>query len=130
MSLRRVFTVITTSLIAVLMLTLCSQPSLCVPWVKNSVTKDVLYEAFSQLGTLRQLDLVPKGEHQLCFVHFVAWDIGNPVVAAMRLRLLNPTSPAAKESVVYNHPTMGRQRWMVARSRAGTFPPTAAETKL
>jgi hypothetical protein len=92
------------------------QPSLCVPWVRQNVTRELLQETFSPFGSVRQVDLVPKGDHFLCFVHFHAWKLDNPAAVALRARLLNPPSADHKESVYYTHPTLGRQRWLFARS--------------
>jgi hypothetical protein len=96
----------------------CSiQPSICVPWVKHSVTREMLQEAFGTLGKIRQIDLVSKGDHLLCFVHFLAWDVTSASSNAVRNRLLNPPHADHKESLQYNHPSLGKQRLLYARSR-------------
>ena len=100
------------------------QPSLCVPWVRQNVTRELLQETFSPFGSVRQVDLVPKGDHFLCFVHFHSWNLDSPVACAVRARLLNPPSPDHKESVYYMHPTLGRQRWLFARSWVSPAPAT------
>ena len=87
------------------------------PWVKHSVTRELLAEAFGVLGKIRQIDLVSKGDHLLCFVHFLAWDVSNASSAAVRDRLLNPPHADHKESLQYNHPSLGKQRLLYARSR-------------
>ena len=90
---------------------------MCVPWVKHSVSREMLHDAFSSLGTVRQVDLVSKGDHFLCFVHFFAWDVDSPVAAGVRSRLLNPPHQDHKESLQYVHASLGKQRLLFARSR-------------
>ncbi len=76
----------------VLLLARLLQPSVCVPWVKPTVDRDVLQQAFSVFGDVRRMDVVDKGDHMLCFVHFDKWHLHNPSAAATRQRLLRPQS--------------------------------------
>ncbi len=85
--------------------------------MKNTVSREVLQEAFSTLGHVRQVDLVPKGDHNLVFIHFHSWSSDSEAARGTRARLLNPPHSDYKESLAYAHPTMGRQRLLFARSR-------------
>jgi hypothetical protein len=95
------------------------------------------------------VDLVPREDHFLCFVHFHSWKIDDPSVNCLRVRpppltltccrdagsrhacvlraaaqnrLLNPPSFEHKESVDYIHPVSGPQRWLFSRSRVPPRP--------
>ena len=61
------------------------EPSLCVPWVRQNVTRELLTETFSPYGSVKQVDLVPKGDHYLCFIHFHAWKLDDPIACAVRV---------------------------------------------
>ena len=79
--------------------------------------KDVLQQAFNVLGVVRRMDVVDKGDHSLCFVHFERWHLDVPAAAATRQRLLRPQQQDNKETLFYRHPTYGPQRVLFARSR-------------
>jgi hypothetical protein len=44
------------------------------------------------------------------------WIVIHPLVCLWQARLLNPPTPDHKETIYYMHPTLGRQRWLFARS--------------
>lgn len=129
------------------------EPSVCIPWVSPEVGREVIVSTFEQFGTVKQVDLVPREDHFLCFVHFDKWNVEDAAVNAVRvrlgrvcsalacfsiiidddpvrpcdqMRLLNPPSMDYKESVEYAHPVTGQQRWLFSRSRV---PPRVAGTK-
>jgi hypothetical protein len=61
------------------------EPSLCIPWVEPEVGRDFVATTFDRLGIVRQVDLVPREDHFLCFVHFYSWRTDDPEVDSMRV---------------------------------------------
>ena len=62
------------------------EPSLCIPWMSADVKRETVIATFEQFGRVRQVDLVPRDDHVLCFVHFIRWDISNPNTNLVRVR--------------------------------------------
>jgi hypothetical protein len=69
------------------------EPSVCIPWVSPEVGREVIVSTFEQFGTVKQVDLVPREDHFLCFVHFDKWNVEDPAVHAVRVRLWMVVDP-------------------------------------
>ncbi len=65
------------------------EPSLCIPWVSPEVSRELVIATFEVFGAIRQVDLVPREDHFLCFVHFNSWKTEDPAVNILRVRAVN-----------------------------------------
>ena len=61
------------------------EPSVCIPWVSPDVSRDLVVSTFEQFGTILQVDLVPRDDHFLCFVHFSQWRTEDPQINVVRV---------------------------------------------
>jgi hypothetical protein len=63
-----------------------NEPSVCIPWVSPDVSRDLIVSTFEQFGRVQQVDLVPRDDHFLCFIHFLAWNVDDAACRAVRVR--------------------------------------------
>ena len=83
------------------------EPSICIPRVFKSVTRQELYGVFERLdlGTIDRIDMVAKvnvhGESSnKVFIHFKKWNLKSPVAQAAREKLLQ----GEEIKIVYSDP--------------------------
>jgi hypothetical protein len=84
-----------------------SEPSICIPRVFKSTTRNDLRAVIERLnlGAVERIDMVPKtnerGEsYYKVFIHFKTWNKNNPTANATRTKLLQ----GEEVKIVYNEP--------------------------
>lgn len=53
--------------------------------VRVQVGREVIISTFEQFGPVRHIDLVPREDHFLCFIHFERWRVEDPAISAVRV---------------------------------------------
>jgi hypothetical protein len=93
---------------------LSSNPSLCIPRMSSTITRQQILKTFAslKLGTLERIDIIPVGNggFQRVFIHFQSWNLQSLEVSKIRDRILS----GQDIKVIYDGPFV----WKVSLNRA------------
>jgi len=91
-----------------------SCPSLCIPRMYSSITRQQIFKIFTslKLGLLDRVDIIPvgNGKFQRVFIHFKSWFNSSLEVSRIRERILS----GKDIKVIYDGPFI----WKVSLNRA------------
>lgn len=91
-------------------------PSLCIPYVPDSTTKVDVAIVFGPLcGEVDRVDMVPKVDHFLVFVHFKQW---RPAAAELRHRLITALQRNSRDKEWVETNPATKRGWRFSASRA------------
>lgn len=98
-----------------------SFPSLCIPRMPSSVTREHIYKTFDtfHFGSIQRIDIIPlhsgkNTSHQRVFIHFKSWNSHSLEVSKIRDKLISGETI----KVIYHGPYI----WKVSLNRTPFLP--------